>query len=54
LKEGQRREEQVELLRDRKTLELESALGQQRKKHENEIADRYVYLLSAFSMMNSI
>jgi hypothetical protein len=40
LKEGQRREEQVELLRDRKMLEMESALGALRKKHENEIADR--------------
>lgn len=43
LKEGQRKEEQVELLRDRKVLDLESTLWNERKKRENDIADRSVH-----------
>lgn len=48
LKEGQRREEQVELLRDRKTLELESSLWNERKRRDNEITDRYFHFINRY------
>jgi hypothetical protein len=40
LSENERREEQVELLRDRKTLDLASQLNRQRKKRLEEVFDR--------------
>jgi hypothetical protein len=43
LEEGQRREEQVELMRDRKTLDLESTILKARKTKMDEFAKKYVY-----------
>ena len=40
LEEGQRREEQVELLRDRKTLDLESTILRARKSKMDEFAKK--------------
>ena len=40
LDEGQRREEQVELLRDRKTLDLESTILRARKSRQDELTKR--------------
>ncbi len=45
LGEDQRREEQVELLRDRKTLDLESTILRTRKNKQDEFTKKYVFLL---------
>ena len=45
LEEGQRKEEQVELLRDRKTLDLESTILRARKTKLDEFAKKYEYVM---------
>mmetsp|Transcript_14133 Transcript_14133/g.19328 ORF Transcript_14133/g.19328 Transcript_14133/m.19328 type:complete len:834 (-) Transcript_14133:1368-3869(-) len=46
LKDSQRRDEQVELMRDRKALELESTFWNERKKRENDVADKMTNIAS--------
>ena len=45
LGEDQRREEQVELLRDRKTLDLESTILRTRKNKQDEFTKKYAVFL---------
>ena len=53
LSAGQRREEQVELLRDRKTLDMETVMSQMRKDRMDAVAKRltrlFIFFLFLFS-----